>query len=167
MWNQWKRFVEGIKHKTLTYFGAQNGPEVGPLRPIWYTCLKVAPMSILSKIDVNPEEIFLTKNSEIWILDYLEAQMAKTFVLLEPIFQHQWTRKWSFKWTQRKIFKKIDENLYWDLFGTYLGSKADRKFGSQEPFFTHWNFPQYAVNQIPWSLIKNFWENGRKVPQFF
>ena len=30
----------------FTYFGAQNGPEIGPLRPILYTSLKVAPMSI-------------------------------------------------------------------------------------------------------------------------
>ena len=40
----------------LTYFGAQNTPEIGPLMPILYISLKVAPMSIYSKIDVNPEE---------------------------------------------------------------------------------------------------------------
>ena len=41
-----------------TYFGAQNGPEIGPLWPVLYTFLKVAPMNMYSKIDVNPEETF-------------------------------------------------------------------------------------------------------------
>ena len=44
--------------RNLTYFGDQNGPEIGPLRPIFYTSLKVAPMSIKSKADVNPEQTF-------------------------------------------------------------------------------------------------------------
>ena len=32
--------------RNFSYFGAQNGPEIGPLRPIFYTSLKVAPMRI-------------------------------------------------------------------------------------------------------------------------
>ena len=40
MWNQWPIA------RILTYFGAQNGQEIGPLRPISYTALKAAPMSI-------------------------------------------------------------------------------------------------------------------------
>ena len=32
--------------RNFSYFGAQNGPEIGPLRPIFYTFLKVAPMRI-------------------------------------------------------------------------------------------------------------------------
>ena len=32
--------------RIFTYFGAQNGPEIGSMRPILYTSLKVAPMSI-------------------------------------------------------------------------------------------------------------------------
>ena len=56
--------------RILSYFGAQNGPEIGP---ILYTSLKVAPMSLYSKIDVNQQEFFLTKHSITWILTHLEA----------------------------------------------------------------------------------------------
>ena len=32
--------------RNFSYFGTQNGPEIGPLRPKFYTSLKVAPMLI-------------------------------------------------------------------------------------------------------------------------
>ena len=46
------------KSRILTSFGIQNDPKIGPFRPILYTPLKVAQMSIQSKTDVNPEETF-------------------------------------------------------------------------------------------------------------
>ena len=46
MWNQWKLLRKWPNSRILTFFGVQNGPEIGPQRPIFYTSLKVAPMSI-------------------------------------------------------------------------------------------------------------------------
>ena len=54
MWNQWK-LGKWPKTAILDLFW---GPNVGPLRPILYTSLKVAPMSKQSKIDMNPKETF-------------------------------------------------------------------------------------------------------------
>ena len=35
-----------LKSKILTYFGVQNGSQIGPFRPILYTSLEVAQVSI-------------------------------------------------------------------------------------------------------------------------
>ena len=53
---QTKTDAKPVEFFLLTYFGGQNGPTIGPLRPILYTSLKVAPMTIQGKIDVNAEE---------------------------------------------------------------------------------------------------------------
>ena len=42
-----ENFFEKLPNTTnFSYFGAQNSPEIGPLRPIFYTSLKVAPIRI-------------------------------------------------------------------------------------------------------------------------
>ena len=46
LWNQWKLFEKVTKHQKFFLLWAQNGPEIGSLRPIFYTSLKVAPMRI-------------------------------------------------------------------------------------------------------------------------
>ena len=75
---------------------------------------------------------------------------SKNLGLWSLLFTHlqkypQWACKWSFKWIRLKIFKKIGENLYVDLFWPYLGPKMAWKFGPQGPFFTHiWKYPQYV-----------------------
>ena len=63
MWNnnnvkQLKTFWESGQTGTsiLTFFADQNGPKIGHLRPILYTSVKVAPMSIKRKNDGNPKE---------------------------------------------------------------------------------------------------------------
>ena len=38
------------------YFGAQNDPEIGPLRPIFNTPLKVAQINMYTQTDVKPVE---------------------------------------------------------------------------------------------------------------
>ena len=43
----------------LTYFGEEKN--IRPMRPIFYTPLKVAPMGMKSKIEVNPVETFSDK----------------------------------------------------------------------------------------------------------
>ena len=58
MWNQWKPFEKVTKHQNFELFGAQTGTEIGPLRSILYTYLKVAPIGISNKIDANPKETF-------------------------------------------------------------------------------------------------------------
>ena len=51
-------FKKATNTRILTYFEIPNGPEIWALSPIFHISLKVAPITILSKIDVNPEETF-------------------------------------------------------------------------------------------------------------
>ena len=40
----------------MFYFGAQNDPKIGPLRPIFNTPLKLAKIDMYTKTDVKPVE---------------------------------------------------------------------------------------------------------------
>ena len=73
--------------RNLIYLRFQNGPKIGPLRPILYTFMKVAPMNIQSKIGVNPEETFSQNNkNNNWILIHFKAQNGPKMGPLGPIF---------------------------------------------------------------------------------
>ena len=59
----------------------------------------------------------------------------------------QWACKSSFKWIKQKRFKKIEENLYIDLFWPYLD-------------------PENLAHGGHFSHMKTFWENGQKLSKF-
>ena len=166
MWNnnnvkQLKTFWESGQTGTsiFTFFAAQNGPKIGHLRPILYTSVKVALMSInarmmeiqrkiLNKIfeNLNFYSFWRSKNLGLWGLSFTHLQKNL-----------QQTCKSSFKWIQQKLFKKIDENIYIDLFWPYLGPKRAQKFSPHGPFLhTNGNTHNMHVNQVSWSHIKNF-----------
>ena len=58
-------------------------------------------------------------------------------------------------WNQWNLFKKIDENLYIDLFWSYFGPKTDQKLARMD-HFSHTPQSTYnvPVNQVSWSYIK-------------
>ena len=66
----------------LTYLGAQSGPKIGPLRPIFYTHLKVLGMSMWSNTVVKPVKTFEK-----------ETKHQKFFLLWGP----KWPRNWAFE----------------------------------------------------------------------
>ena len=60
--------------RIFTYFGAQNDPEIEPLRPILYTSLKSSSKEHIKHDWCETRGNFLTKYSKSWILLHLEAQ---------------------------------------------------------------------------------------------
>ena len=67
--------------------GDQTDPKIRPLRPIFYTPLKVAPVSMKTKIDVEPVETFekMTKDQN---LSYFDAHNYPKMGPLRPISTH-------------------------------------------------------------------------------
>ena len=59
--------------RILTYFGAQNDPEIGPLRPIFYISESISNEHIQQDW-CESRGNSLTKYSKTWILTHLEAQ---------------------------------------------------------------------------------------------
>ena len=81
----------------LTYFGAQSGPKIGSLRPIFHTSLKVLAMSMWSNTDVKPVKT-LCKSDE------RPERLERAY-------------KARLMWMHRKLFSKIVKNLNFDSFG--------------------------------------------------
>ena len=63
--------------RLLTYFGVHNGPKIGPLRPILYTPLKIAPMSIKTRL--------------MWIQRkrHPEEKSSKTLIFTHPLHTYK------------------------------------------------------------------------------
>ena len=110
--------------KTLifTYFVAQNSPQIGPLRPIFHTPLKVLAMSMWSNTTVKPMKTFWDhdQSPEFWLI--LESKMAQKLDLWGPNYTHLWKYlQWAYKailmCIQRILLNKIVENLNIDSFG--------------------------------------------------
>ena len=55
-------FEKIMKTRVSDLFGGPKWPDSQVLRPIFYTPLKVAPVSMQSKIDINPMETFWQYN---------------------------------------------------------------------------------------------------------
>ena len=53
MWNPWKLLKKWPKTGISTHFGAQNGPKIGPLRPIFPTSLNILAKGVWSHADVK------------------------------------------------------------------------------------------------------------------
>ena len=226
MWNQWKLFLrEWQKTSVLTYIWAQNGPKIGPLRPIFHTSQKVLAISMWSNTDVKTVKTFdsenvltkcpkfrilthfrvqsgpkmcavgahivhifesssnehikqdwcesrgnfITKYSKTWNLTHLKApNRPQNLGLWGLSFTHiqKWLKpayKSSFVWIQWKLFKKIDENLYIDLFGPYLEPKRPANLDHRGPFFTHtWKYLHCAFKRSCMILYQNLFEKMAK-----
>ena len=91
MWKQFKFFRKWPNTRYFTYFGAQSGPQIGPLRPIFSTYLKVLAMSIWSNTDVKPVKYF-------WK------------VMKHQNFDLFWGPKWPRNWTFGAHIVHISEN---------------------------------------------------------
>ena len=75
-------FRKWPKTGILTYLGAQSGPKIGLLRPIFSTQLKVLGMSMWSNTVVKPVKTF-------WEI----TKHQKFFLLWGP----KWPRNWAFE----------------------------------------------------------------------
>ena len=59
----WCETRENILRKwPKTYLGVQNGPKIGPVRPIFYLPLEVATMNMWNNTNVKPTESSTVKN---------------------------------------------------------------------------------------------------------
>ena len=109
-----KFFRKLPKTGILTYLGAQSGPKIGPLRPIFSTRLKVLGMSMWSNTVVKPVKTFWESDQtpEIFLL------WAQKFGLWGPYFTLLWIRKPEFWLIWRH---KMAQNLgLWCLSFTHL-----------------------------------------------
>ena len=61
MWIKWKRFEKMTEDQNFTYLGTQNDPTTKPPRPLFYTHLKVAPISLESEFNINQVQTFLRR----------------------------------------------------------------------------------------------------------
>ena len=91
-WTKWNVLRKWPKTGIFTYFGAHNGPKIGTLRPIFYTPLKVAPMSMQNKIEVNTVETFWQNNRKpkfwsIWVpkITHKFRPLGLTFYILPEV----------------------------------------------------------------------------------
>ena len=118
-------------------FGAQSGPTIGPLRPIFSTHLKVLAMSMWSNTDVKQVKTFWEKDQrpELWLI--LATKMAPKLGLWGPISTHRWK---YLKWTCEAILMWN----YWNLLRkwpkprilTYFGVQMAQN-GPLRPIFSH------------------------------
>ena len=74
----------------LTYLGAQNGPKIGPQRPIFHTPLKVLAMSMWSNTDVKPVNTYWESDQspEFWLT--LGSNMTEKLGFWGPYCTHLW-----------------------------------------------------------------------------
>ena len=94
------------KTLTLTYFGAQNGPKFGPLRPIFYTPLKVLAISTWSNTAMKPVKTFWESDQGPEFLLTLGSKMAPKLGRWYCAHLSKWLQ-WAYKarlvWIQRKV----------------------------------------------------------------
>ena len=74
----------------LTSLGAQSGPKIGPLRPIFSTHLKVIGMSMWSNTVVKPVKTFWESDQTPEIFLTLGPKMAQKLGLWGPYFTPLW-----------------------------------------------------------------------------
>ena len=72
------------------------------------------------------------------------------------------------KWIWQRRFKKIDVNLYIDLFRPYLGPKNGPKFlPTGDVFHKHMRVPTICLlTKFHGPVLKLFLENGQRPPKF-
>ena len=101
----------------FTYSGAHRGPNIGPLRPVLSTHLKVLAMSTWSNTDVKPVKPFWENDQkpEFWII--LRPEMAPILDLWGPCSTYYW--KYLSMWSDTdakpvKTFEKVTkvQNLH-------------------------------------------------------
>ena len=80
MWNQWKNLRKWLKTWIMFYFRAQNDPEIGPLRPIFNTPLKVAQSNWhVNKDWCETSGKFLRKRPKTGIFTYFGARSGPCY----------------------------------------------------------------------------------------
>ena len=77
----------------MIYLGAQNGPEIGPLRPIFNTPLKVAQIDMYTKTDAKPVEIFLENDRRPEYLLILGPKVAHKLGLCNEHVKQYWCER--------------------------------------------------------------------------
>ena len=126
------------KTEIFNYFDAQNGPKIGPLRPIFYSPLKVVTMSMGNNTDVKRIKKIekMTKNRN--LVPILGSQ---NWCDEAPYCTHLWKElQWAYKvrliWILRELFDKIVE--YCIL--TYLEAQNGLKM---------WAYAAYKSSSTP------------------
>ena len=138
MRNQWIIFRKLPATGIFTYFGAQSGPKIGPLRPIFSTHLKVLAMSMWSNTDAKPVKTFWENDQRPEFLLILGPKMAPKLGLWGPYFTHhwkylQWVCEAILMWNHRKLFEKVTKVQNFDLL-----------WGPKWP--TNWAFEAHVVH---------------------
>ena len=72
----------------MFYFGAQNDPEIGPLRPTFNTPLKVAQINMKTKTDAKTVEIFWENDQRPKFLLILGPKVGPKLDLWGPYSPH-------------------------------------------------------------------------------
>ena len=102
----------------------ENGPKIGPLRPIFHTLMKVLAINMRSNNDVKPVKTFCESDLSLWFWLILGSKMARKLGLWGPYYTHPWKNlQWAYKtrlmWIQRKVFNTVSE---WLNLAAFLGT---------------------------------------------
>ena len=161
MRHQWENFEKMTKDRNFDFLGAQSGPKIGPLRPIFSKHLKVLGMSMWSNTVVKPVKTFWESDQTSEIFLTLGPKMAQKLGLWDLYFTHLWkylqcAYKARLMWIQTKLFNKIFENLNFDSFG---GPEWPKIWASGASLLhTYKN----SSNELVVNIAETFQENRRK-----
>ena len=118
------------KTEILTYFGAQKGPKIGSVWPIFLTSLKVLTMSMWSKTNVKPLKKFRESDQRVklWLIwgpkmgffvhisesSCNEHESKAGVNLKETIWQNSWKPKFWLIWRPKTVqkFGPMEPNFY-------------------------------------------------------
>ena len=114
IWNQWKIFEKMTEDHNYDRFWGPKWPEIGSLRPIFNTPIKVAQIKMYTKTDTKPMGICLENSQRLEYLLIYGAQSGLQIEPLRPIFSTFLTiickraRMW-------KLFEKVTKHQNVDL----------------------------------------------------
>ena len=140
MWNQWKLFEKMTKALILTYFGTQNGPKIGPLRPMF-------PQTAESSCNEHVKQqctwkTFMIHQTFVWWAFHI------LFIFVKSLIRHlglaigyvRCVR--GFSWTLKQYWCETSESFLrrWPksrILTYFWGAKVSPKLDLWDPYCTH------------------------------
>ena len=152
-----------INIRIMFYFGAQYDFEIGPLRPIFNTPLKVAQIDIYTKTHEKPVENCWENDHIPEFLLILGPKVARKLDLWGPYSPHiymylQWASDVIQMWNQWKLFEKMAEGLNFNLM---LWPKMVPKSAAEVhiPHTAESTCNEHVKVTVVGKSVKTFWEN--------
>ena len=159
MWHKWKLFENMTKDLNFDLFWAQNGPKIGPLRPIFHTLLKVLDTSMWSNTDMKPMKTLWgsEQSPQFWL--NLGSTMAPNWIFgthTVHIYESSPNEHIKQDWCESRGKFLTKYSKIWFLTHLEVQNGPKTRFSGAYLLHTYKSSPNELVSQVSSESSRNF-----------